>query len=701
MPEPVLRLNSLSVVYRAGGQDRAVLRDISLQIARGEAYGLVGESGCGKSTLALAVVRYLPRNGRIASGSVALNGADVIRLDQNALRKLRAKTVSMVYQDAGKALNPTIPIGRQLTEVFEVAGLPPQERQARALEMLRKVRIADPASVMQRYPHQLSGGMAQRVSIAMALASDPAMLILDEPTTGLDATVEAEVLDLIAELRREFGTSILYISHNLGVVAKMCDRVGVLYAGTLVEEGPTRQILAKPRHPYTRALLRCLPRQGRRKMDGPLDSIPGFLPAPGAVMPGCSFAARCVLADERCRMEIPQLRNADGWLVRCHYADREMESQPRASIDLPVSKPAASNAVPVLRVSNLSKTYCQGAQAIRAVVGVSLDLQQGETVGLVGESGSGKTTLARMLLGLVSPDPGGSVELDGKPLSADLDRRRDEEVRAVQIIFQNPDSALNRSHSVARIIGRALRKLAGVRRAELSSRLNALVAAVRLTSRHLAMRPRQLSGGLKQRVAIARSFAGDPRVVVCDEPTSALDVSVQAAVLNLLAELQATRGVSYILISHDLGVVRYLSDRIVVLYLGRIMQVGPSERVFLGPHHPYTEALLSAVPSLDGSRTARIQLTGEIPSAANPPPGCVFQSRCPRKIGMLCETTEPPLSETETGHAIRCHIPPTELARLQRESVLVAASASGMMPPPLYGDSPPESEIIQPRVAGG
>lgn len=667
MPEPALRLDSLSVSYRVGGRNRTVLRDVSLQIARGEAYGLVGESGCGKSTLALAVVRYLPRNGRIASGSIALDGVDVLRLDQDALRKVRAKTVSMVYQDAGKALNPSIAVGRQLTEVFEVAGLPPQERQARALAMLLKVRIADPSSVMQRYPHQLSGGMQQRVSIAMALARDPTMLILDEPTTGLDATVEAEVLDLVTDLRREFGTSILYISHNLGVVAKMCDRVGVLYAGTLVEAGPTRQILTKPRHPYTRALLRCLPQEGRRKVDGRLDTIPGFLPTPGAVMPGCSFAARCMLADERCQTENPQLTNAEGWLVRCHYADRETASRSSTPIDVPMSKPAASSAVPVLRASNLSKTYRQDGQPIRAVVDVSINLRQGETLGLVGESGSGKTTLARMLVGLVSPDIGGTIELDGKPLAASLDHRGDEEVRAVQIIFQNPDSALNRSHSVARIIGRALHKLAGVRRAELSARLDALVTAVRLTSRHLTLRPRQLSGGLKQRVAIARSFAGDPRVVVCDEPTSSLDVSVQAAVLNLLAELQATRSVSYILISHDLGVVRYLSDRIVVLYLGRIMQAGPSERVFRGPHHPYTEALLSAVPNLDGSSTARIRLTGEIPSAANPPPGCVFQSRCPRKVGTICETTEPPLSETETGDAIRCHIPAAELDCLQRQ----------------------------------
>ncbi|RWP83974.1 MAG: ABC transporter ATP-binding protein [Mesorhizobium sp.] len=665
MTEPALRLDRLSVAYRSGGRDRAVLREVGLQIAPGESYGLVGESGCGKSTVALTVVRYLPRNGKITGGSVMLDGADIMRLGPEALRVVRAKKVSIVYQDPGKALNPSLTIGRQLVEVFEVIGLSAAERDARALEMLNKVRIADPGSVMQRYPHELSGGMQQRVAIAMALASDPTMLILDEPTTGLDATVEAEVLDLVTDLRREFGTSILFISHNLAVVAKMCDRVGVLYAGMLVEEGPTREILDSPRHPYTVALLRCLPRGGQLKDHGRLDTIPGFLPMLGARMPGCPFAERCALADDRCRTEIPDLRDAGDRLVRCHYPDRAADLPRSTPADVAAVPKPTAGAAPVLRVCNLSKTYGQGSHAVRAVADVSLSLLPGETLGLVGESGSGKTTLARMLLGLVPPDAGGTIELDGNPLAPSLDRRRDEDVKAVQIVFQNPDSALNRSHSVARIIGRALRRLGGFRGADLSSRLDALVTAVCLTPRHLALRPRQLSGGLKQRVAIARSFAGDPRVVVCDEPTSALDVSVQAAILNLLAELQAARAVSYVFISHDLGVVRYLSDRIAVLYLGRIMEIGPSERVFEGPNHPYTEALLSAVPNLDGTQNTRIRLSGEIPSAANEPPGCVFQSRCPRKIGPICETTKPPLIEAEPGHAIRCHIPAADLERLQ------------------------------------
>ncbi|GLR92159.1 ABC transporter ATP-binding protein [Bradyrhizobium iriomotense] len=632
-----------------------MLRDISLKIAPGEAYGLVGESGCGKSTVALTVVRYLPRNGKVTGGSVALDGADVMRLGPEALRDLRAKKVSMVYQDPGRALNPSLKVGRQLVEVFEAVGVPPAEREPRALETLKKVRITDPGSVMQRYPHQLSGGMQQRVLIAMALASDPAMLILDEPTTGLDATVQADVLDLITDLRRELGASILFISHNLAVVAQMCDRVGVLYAGMLVEEGRTREILASPRHPYTVALLRCLPRGAQQKDVGRLDTIPGFLPTPGALMSGCPFAERCALADDRCRTEVPELRESGDRLVRCHYPERAADVPRSTPADVAVPKPAGVGA-PVLRASNLSKTYGQGGGAIRVVADVSLSLLPGETLGLVGESGSGKTTLARMLLGLVPPDPGGLIELDGKALAASLDRRRDEEVKAMQIIFQNPDSALNRSHTVGHIIGRALRRLGGLRGADLDSRLDTLVAAVRLAPRYLALRPRQLSGGLKQRVAIARSFAGDPRVVVCDEPTSALDVSVQAAILNLLAELQAARAVSYIFISHDLGVVRYLSDRIAVLYLGRIIEIGPSERLFEGPNHPYTEALLSAVPNIEGAQNARIRLSGEIPSAANPPRGCVFQNRCPRKLGAICETSDPPLAEAEPGHLISCHI---------------------------------------------
>ncbi|MHA6645518.1 dipeptide ABC transporter ATP-binding protein [Mesorhizobium sp. A623] len=659
-----LSVENIKVAYRSGGRDRAVLRDVSFRIGRGEAYGLVGESGCGKSTMALAAVAYLPRAGHVTAGTIAIDGIDVTRLDREALRQLRAKRVSMVYQEPGKALNPTLRIGRQVTEIFEMNGASAAEAQKRSIEILERVRISDPENVALRYPHQLSGGMQQRVAIAMALAKDPALLILDEPTTGLDATVEAEVLDLIGELRREFSTSILFISHNLAVVAKMCDRVGVLYAGMLVEEGPTQQLFTAPRHPYTVALLRCLPRAGQRKDQSRLDTIPGTLPSPGATISGCPFADRCALADDRCRRELPPLHDIGGRFSRCHYHERAQDLPRQTPAQVRYQAPAAE-AVPVLQVRDLNKTFASGDHGLRAVAGVSLEIAAGETLGLVGESGSGKTTFARLLLGLLPPDADGAILLDAKPLPPTIDERSGDQVKAMQIVFQNPDSALNRSHTVRHVIGRALKRLGGLSGDALNTRLLDLMRSAQLPERYLASKPRQLSGGLKQRVAIARAFAGEPRLVVCDEPTSALDVSVQAAILNLLADLQAERRVSYLFISHDLGVVRYLSDKIAVLYLGRIMEVGPAERVFQGPHHPYTEALLSAVPKLEGAPAARIRLEGDIPSARNPPGGCVFHTRCPRKIGRICEDKEPPLADVEAGHALRCHIPIEELAQLQ------------------------------------
>jgi peptide/nickel transport system ATP-binding protein len=655
----------LDVAYRVRGRERQVLRGISFSVAKGESYGLVGESGCGKSTVAFAIVRHLARNGRIRDGRVLIDGRDLLTLSRAELREMRAKAVSMVYQDPGRALNPSIRVGRQIAEVFEVLGGERKEALERAEEMLRKVQIADAGSVMQRYPHQLSGGMQQRVVIAMALASDPTLLILDEPTTGLDATVEAEVLDLVANLRQEFGASVLFISHNLGVISKMCDRVGVLYAGSLVEEGPARALFDDPHHPYTVGLLRCIPRGGMRKDQGRLDSIPGFLPPPGAHLPGCVFADRCPLADDRCRTEPPPpIPLAGGHITRCFYHEQAQDIPRQTPEDLPAVLRDPSVA-PVLRASEVSKTFRQGISQIHALSGVSLELWPGETLGLVGESGSGKTTFARVLLGITKPDADSMLQLDDHDLPGTTGKRSRDDIRAIQIVFQNPDQALNQRHAVKRIVGRALERLAGLRGRKRDDRMVALTRSVRLDDRYLSVRPASLSGGLKQRVAIARAFAGNPRIVVCDEPTSALDVSVQAAILNLLGELQRDEQTSYIFISHDLGVVRYLSDRIAVLYLGRLMEVGGAERVFDGPHHPYTEALLSAIPTIEGEERPRIRLEGDIPSAAEPPSGCVFHTRCPRRVGPICDTEEPPLAEVEPGHFMRCHIPIDELRRLQ------------------------------------
>jgi len=662
-----LELEDLEVQYRVRGIWRPVLRGVSFQIAQGESYGLVGESGCGKSTAAYAVLRYLPRNGRISSGTIKVEGVDTGELSESDVQDLRVNRVSMVYQHPATAMNPTIKIGNQIAEVYELTGVGSGEARERSQEMLRKVQISDPARVMDRYAHQLSGGMAQRVVIAMALAKDPTLLILDEPTTGLDATVEAEVLELVSALREEFNSSVLFISHNLDVIAKMCDRVGVLYAGRLVEEGPVDDVFQDPRHPYTVGLLRCLPRGGVRKDQQRLDTIPGFLPQLGADLPACVFVDRCAMAQDVCSKDEPPLHDmGNGRHSRCHFWEQAHEL-PRATPVTAAAKPVDEAIAPIIRAVGLSKTFKQDGHLIRAVDDVNFVLRPGETLGLVGESGSGKTTLARALLGLSAADEGSVIELDGQQLEGDITKRSREQVAALQIVFQNPDSALNRRFSVHRILARALEKLRGDHGRDREEHLRELSHSVRFDVRLINSRPAQLSGGLKQRVAIARAFAGEPRIVVCDEPTSALDVSVQAAILNLLAELQADKSTTYLFISHDLAVVRYLSDRIAVLYLGRMMELGAAETVFDAPHHPYTEALLSSVPHVDEDEdVVRIRLEGEIPSHADPPSGCVFHTRCPRFIGDICHQQEPELKEVEPGHFWRCHYSVEDLREMQK-----------------------------------
>jgi peptide/nickel transport system ATP-binding protein len=660
-----LSVERLEVAFNVRGTRRQVLRGVSFHIAPGEVYGLVGESGCGKSTTAYAALRYLPTNGTITAGRVLIGGVDVTRLNDESIRRVRLHDTSMVYQDPSSALNPTLRIGRQVIECFSVLGLPSGEAEAASLNALRRLGIADPTSVMGRYSHQLSGGMQQRVVIAMALACNPRLLVLDEPTTGLDATVEADVLDLLRILAAESEAAILLIAHNLGVVRSMCNRVGVMYAGKIVEEGPSGEVFDNPRHPYTVGLLRCLPRHGLRKTDHALATIPGALPQIGAHLPTCVFLERCELATDVCRTTTPRLLELGNqrW-SRCHHVDRIAGMAVPLAIN---AHPADVGATKLLELSHVSKTFRQGSQCIPALVDVNLHLADGETLGLVGESGSGKSTLAKTLLGIHAADSG-EVLLHGSALASRAVRRSSDEKRAMQIVFQNPDSALNRSWIVRNILRRAVRKLTGRSGRAIETRVDALSEQLRLTQRHLDLKPRQLSGGLKQRVAIARSFAGDPRIVVCDEPTSALDVSVQAAILNQLAELQATERTSYILVSHDLGVVRYLADRIAVMYLGRIMEVGTTDHVFRGPHHPYTEALLSAMPSVDGAPRSRIRLQGEVPSPSNPPSGCVFNPRCPRRIDGVCDVSEPHVVEVEAGHAMRCHIPLNELRRAQAKS---------------------------------
>jgi peptide/nickel transport system ATP-binding protein len=667
---PLFAVEDLTVTYRGEKRETAV-RDVSFAIDAREAFGLVGESGSGKSTIALAVMRYLPANGRVAAGRIMFSGQDILGLSTRELQRLRGNRIAMVYQDPGAALNPTITVGDQVAEVFAAhQGLDRTQASAAAVEMFERVRMPGAADVARRYPHQLSGGMQQRVIIAMALADNPSLLILDEPTTGLDATVEAAVLDLIAAIRGEFDAAILLISHNLAVVSQLCDRVGVLYAGEVVEEGPTGELFTSPQHPYTAGLLSCIPRFGMRKDTDPLVPIAGRMPRLGEELPGCTFAPRCPLVREHCRQEKPALfATTPGRHARCFYWP-EVKS-PRAERSHCDSSEIAPTAVrtrehaPLLEVTHAEVHFGPAARRVRAVDDVSLTVHRGEIFGLVGESGSGKSTLARTIAGLLALD-NGVIVLDGLDISRPLEKREPHLVKRIQMVFQSPEATLNPRQAVRQVLGRTVEALTGRRGAARRERVEELARMVHLDASLLDSYPSGLSGGQRQRVAIARAFAGNPDLVLCDEPVSNLDVSVQATILTLLADLQERQSVSYVFISHDLGVIRYLSDRVGVMYLGSLVEVGPVEQVFTPPFHPYTESLLAAMPRLDGVR-APIRVDGSMPSSAAIPPGCPFHPRCPRFLGEQCVTQEPPWRQTAGGHAYRCWIPPDDLAERQKE----------------------------------
>jgi peptide/nickel transport system ATP-binding protein len=566
----------------------------------------------------------------------------------------------MVYQDPGSALNPALRIGTQVAEVFRYhRGSAKQEAWRASAEMLERVKISGARALLRKYPHELSGGQQQRVMIAMALAVNPEVLILDEPTTGLDATVEAEILDLVENLRREYRSAILFISHNLGIVARICERIGVLYAGHLVEEAPAAELFANPRHPYPAALLRCYPRAGLRKDSARFEPIAGALPALGTRLPGCPFAPRCPLVQPQCEAELPPLFPlGDGRTARCFFSEQVPTLAQRAPVQTP--REAAAGGAELLRLEHLRKRFRVGRETLVALDDVTLSLARGEVLGLVGESGSGKSTLAKCVVGLVAPSDG-RVSFDGIDVAKASRGRRPELARRLQMVFQNPDTSLNPSKRVRHILGRAVALLSRRREA---GRVERLAEAVRLQPAYLGQKPKALSGGLKQRVAIARALAGSPELVVCDEPVSALDVSVQAAILNLLADLQAEHGLSYLFISHDLAVVHYLADRIAVMYLGQIVELGSAAAVFSAPHHPYTEALLSAAPTLEGT-AQRVVLQPNLPDPFDPPGGCRFHTRCHRFLGALCQEQEPPWQQAAKGNAYRCHIPPAELEEKQ------------------------------------
>lgn len=674
---PILDVRNLTIAYTTRKGDVLAVRDVSFDIQRGEAHSIVGESGCGKSTVAFGIVNFLGRNGRIVSGRILFQGQDLVGRSQEELRRIRGDRIAMVYQDPMAALNPSMRIGDQMAEVLIVHRLfKPKEAEEACIEMLKRVHMPDPGNVIRRYPHQLSGGQQQRVVIAMALLNDPALLIMDEPTTALDVTVEAAVLDLVAELQHEFETAIMYISHNLGVVARVSDRVGVMYAGEIVERASVRDLFTRPQHPYTQGLLRCVPRLGMDKRDSLLYPIRGRVPPPNALPPGCVFEPRCDYARAECRSHKPELRLvASGHFARCHFAEEIQEVGWRPPEELLAQIPAASPAAgsPLLRVAH-AKTYYQVPSKklfsrekllVKAVDDVSLEIRKGQTLGIVGESGCGKSTLVKTIVGMEKPT-GGEFEFMGVDISMPVTKRKLELVRELQMVFQNPDSTLNPSFTVGYQIARPLRRFKVVPRDQVRAEVVRLLEMMKLGERYYDRYPRQLSGGEKQRIGIARAIAGRPGVILCDEPVSALDVSVQAAVLNLLLEIQQKTGATLAFIAHDLSVVRYFCDYIAVMYLGQIVESGPAEAIYAPPYHPYTEALLSAVPIPDPTATQKhVRLEGTVPSALNPPSGCRFHTRCPRKIGAICEQETPPWREVGNGHRIFCHIPLDELRKME------------------------------------
>ena len=675
----LLDIDRLTISYKVGKTWIPAVRDFCMQLQPGQIYGLVGESGSGKSTIAMALMRYLGSGGRIeAGGKLNFDGIDLIQAD---MRPLWAKRIKLVPQNAAAALNPSIKIGAQVTEVLTAAGDIDQASAHDAMmQMLRDVSLADPEKTAERYPHELSGGMQQRVIIAMALIANPELLIMDEPTTGLDVTTEAVILDLIRELIASRNAGLIYITHNLGVVAQLCQRVLVLYGGEIMEDADVLDLYRAPRHPYSVGLLGSIPKPGQSKRDSRLQSIRGNPPALGQLPPGCVFAERCPFVIDHCRGSKPPLEKLAGnRLVRCH---RWQEIQSGALAFASDSESAAPHrlneaAATLMNAADLSKHFPTAAGGsdllkgirpvpIRAVDGVSLRVRAGHTLGLVGESGSGKTTLARVIIGL-QERTGGKLELLGMDIHSKARGRSRDVLSKIQMVFQNPQNSLNPYLSVRQAIRRPLIKLRRYSASAADREVLRLLDNVHLRAEYADRFPDELSGGEKQRVAIARAFASNPELILCDEPVSALDVSVQAAVLNLLAQLQAERGSAYLFISHDLSLVGYLADTIAVMYLGQLFEVGAAQELFQPPFHPYTEALVSAIPIADPSHQAeRILLSDSLPGAQNLPVGCRFHTRCPRKIGEICEQEPPPWRHGGSGHSIRCHIPLDELNQLQR-----------------------------------
>jgi len=680
----LLSVSNLTVAYETRKGRLKALDGIDLSVSTGEALALVGESGSGKSTIALATMGLLGPEAAI-SGTISFKGRDLALLAAEERRKIRGRDISVVFQDPFTSLNPSLPIGLQVAEpLMQHLGLSRDEAKKRVIAALAEVRLPYPESLITAYPHQLSGGMQQRVLIATALVCDPTLVVLDEPTTALDVTVEARILDVLDAIRRSRQIGMLFITHNLGVVNRIADRVCVIYAGRIVELGSKNDVLGAPAHPYTKGLLASLPHLSARHRQQRLAPIGGRFPDLTSLPAGCVFAPRCPFAESKCHE--PQSLNSlgNGQAARCWKAD-VLRDTPWPIPDVPqVARARPDPKRGELALLNVSKTFTLGGRGgtirptryfglpwfkidrpkLHAVDGVSFAIPAGDVLGLVGESGSGKSTLARLAIRLIEPD-GGEIIFNGKTITTLRGSALKSFRKAVQIVFQNPDSSLNPRRTVGEAIARAVKLYAAVPTKGKRRHVENLMDRVGLPRSYYDRYPHQLSGGEKQRIGIARALATEPVLVVCDEPVSALDVSVQATVLNLLSDLRDQFGLSYLFISHDLSVVAHIADRIAVMYAGKIVESGSTTEVLEPPYHPYTEALLAAIPLPDPALANRHRavLKSDVTNV-RAEMGCPFHPRCARKLGAICETVTPPIVQAAPGHAIVCHIPLKDLERV-------------------------------------
>ena len=657
-PATVLSVRDLRVRFPTDDGPLQAVDGVSFEVHQNEVLAVVGESGSGKTVTMLATLGLLPPSAE-ASGEVIFDSRDVLGLPERELDRLRGRRIAIVFQEALAALNPVQRVGDQVAEAITIHDhhLPRRRVQERTIELLDLVGISDPAIRWRSYPHELSGGMKQRIVIAMAIANDPEVLIVDEPTTALDVTIQAQVLEVLRRVQQRTRAAIVLVTHDLGIVAGVADRVAVMYAGRVVEATGVRELFSSPSHPYTRGLLASLPRIDRHGSTSRLAGIPGSPPSLVAVPTGCPFHPRCGRAElpDPCATAVPELGSVNsGHRAACHFAGEDpIASVGAASLDAPRAAPASTEVV--LEVQDLVKHFPGRGDDVHAVCGVSFTVGRGETLGLVGESGCGKTTTARLILNLL-PATTGSVRYRGDDVLAARGRDMRALRRQMQVVFQDPYASLNPRRSVGSIIAAPLR-VHGMYRHGGAARVEELLALTGLEPAHANRFPHEFSGGQRQRVSIARALALEPRLLVLDEPVSALDVSVRAGIVNLLEDLQDRLGLAYLFIAHDLAVVGHISDRIAVMYLGKIVETGTRDDVLIRPSHPYTQALLSAVPipdpALEVSRT-RVVLTGDLPSATSPPSGCRFRTRC-WKAQDICADEEPVLVDRGQGHPVACH----------------------------------------------